>query len=61
MRASYLEIYREAIRDLLSRDPKSSNLAVKESVDAGVYVQVRAGQAAAHRPPLITRGALRRA
>ena len=38
MRASYLEIYNEEIRDLLSKDPKN-RLDLKESVDSGVYVK----------------------
>eukprot|EP01052_Picozoa_sp_SAG31_P016724 SAG31_NODE_1119_length_9813_cov_49.321289_1_plen_522_part_00 len=33
---SYLEVYREVIRDLL--DPSKSNLAVRESTSKGVYV-----------------------
>ena len=32
VRASYLEIYNEEIRDLLSKDPKNS-LELKENVD----------------------------
>ncbi|ETV82641.1 hypothetical protein, variant 2 [Aphanomyces astaci] len=38
VRASYLEIYNEEIRDLLSKDPKAS-LDLKENVDSGVYVK----------------------
>jgi len=38
IRASYLEIYNEEIRDLLSKDPKN-RLELKESVDSGVYVK----------------------
>lgn len=38
VRASYLEIYNEEIRDLLSKDPKQS-LDLKENVDSGVYVK----------------------
>ena len=38
IRASYLEIYNEEIRDLLSKDPKN-RLDLKESVDSGVYVK----------------------
>lgn len=38
IRASYLEIYNEEIRDLLSKDPKT-NLELKENVDSGVYVK----------------------
>jgi Kinesin motor domain len=38
VRASYLEIYNEEIRDLLSKDPKN-NLDLKENVDTGVYVK----------------------
>ena len=33
---SYLEVYREVIRDLL--DPAKSNLRVRESPQKGVYV-----------------------
>ena len=38
MRASYLEIYNEEIRDLLGKDPKN-RLDLKENVDSGVYVK----------------------
>ena len=38
IRASYLEIYNEEIRDLLSKDPKNS-LELKENIDSGVYVK----------------------
>ena len=38
VRASYLEIYNEEIRDLLSRDPKN-RLELRENVDNGVYVK----------------------
>jgi kinesin family member 3B len=38
VRASYLEIYNEEIRDLLSKDPKNS-LELKENMDTGVYVK----------------------
>ncbi|KAJ1401105.1 P-loop containing nucleoside triphosphate hydrolase protein [Ochromonadaceae sp. CCMP2298] len=38
VRASYLEIYNEEIRDLLSKDPKTS-LELKENIDSGVYVK----------------------
>eukprot|EP00903_Cladosiphon_okamuranus_P009741 g9262.t1 len=38
VRASYLEIYNEEIRDLLSKDPKDK-LELKENVDSGVYVK----------------------
>lgn len=38
VRASYLEIYNEEIRDLLSKDPKNS-LELKENIDTGVYVK----------------------
>ena len=38
VRASYLEIYNEEIRDLLSKDPKNS-LDCKENIDTGVYVK----------------------
>ena len=39
VRASYLEIYMEEIRDLLSRD-QSKRLELKENPDRGVYVNV---------------------
>ena len=38
VRASYLEIYNEDIRDLLSKDPHNKK-DLRESVDSGVYVQ----------------------
>jgi kinesin family protein 3/17 len=38
VRASYLEIYNEDIRDLLSKDP-TNKLELKENVDSGVYVK----------------------
>ena len=38
VRASYLEIYNEEVRDLLSKDPKN-RLDVKEDVERGVYVK----------------------
>eukprot|EP00937_MAST-01D_sp_MAST-1D-sp2_P003772 g3772.t1 len=38
VRASYLEIYNEQIRDLLGRSP-TTRLELKESVDSGVYVK----------------------
>ena len=38
VRASYLEIYNENIRDLLSRNPHQ-RLDLKENVDSGVYVK----------------------
>ena len=38
VRASYLEIYNEQIRDLLAKDPKN-RLDLKENVDSGVYVK----------------------
>lgn len=38
VRASYLEIYNEEIRDLLSKDPKNS-LDLKENIETGVYVK----------------------
>ena len=38
VRASYLEIYNEEIRDLLSKDPKN-HLDLKENIDSGVYVK----------------------
>jgi len=36
-RCSYLEIYREAITDLL--DPGSTNLQVREDINRGIYVE----------------------
>lgn len=38
VRASFLEIYNEEIRDLLSKDPKAK-LELKEQKDSGVYVK----------------------
>jgi len=38
VRASYLEIYNEEIRDLLSKNPKQK-LELKDSPDSGVYVK----------------------
>lgn len=38
MRASYLEIYNESIRDLLSKNPQNK-LELHEKVDSGVYVK----------------------
>lgn len=38
VRASYLEIYNEEIRDLLSKDPRA-RLDLKENADSGVYVK----------------------
>ncbi|OQS02822.1 kinesin [Thraustotheca clavata] len=38
VRASYLEIYNEEIRDLLSKDPKAG-LDLKENADSGVFVK----------------------
>ena len=38
VRASFLEIYNEEVRDLLSKDPKNK-LELKEDVDRGVYVK----------------------
>ena len=38
VRASYLEIYNEEVRDLLSKDP-SAQLELKENPDSGVYVK----------------------
>lgn len=38
VRASYLEIYNEEVRDLLSKDPKN-RLDIKEDVERGVYVK----------------------
>ncbi len=38
VRASYLEIYNEEIRDLLAKDPKNS-LELKENIETGVYVK----------------------
>jgi len=39
VRASYLEIYQEEIRDLLSKD-QTKRLELKERPDIGVYVKV---------------------
>lgn len=38
VRASFLEIYQEEVRDLLSKDPKNK-LELKEDADKGVYVK----------------------
>lgn len=38
VRASYLEIYNEEIRDLLGKDPKAK-LELKSNPDKGVYVK----------------------
>lgn len=38
VRASYLEIYNEEIRDLLARNPKNK-LSLHEKPDTGVYVK----------------------
>jgi kinesin family member 3B len=38
VRASYLEIYNEEIRDLLAKDPKNS-LDLRENADTGVQVK----------------------
>lgn len=38
VRASYLEIYNEEVRDLLSKNPKNK-LELKEKPDSGVYVK----------------------
>ncbi|TMW68053.1 hypothetical protein Poli38472_007725 [Pythium oligandrum] len=38
VRASYLEIYNEEIRDLLGKDPRA-RLDLKENADSGVYVK----------------------
>lgn len=38
VRASYLEIYNEEIRDLLSKNPQA-RLELKEHADRGVYVK----------------------
>lgn len=38
IRASYLEIYQEEIRDLLSKNPKNK-LDLHEKTDSGVYVK----------------------
>ncbi|KAH9096953.1 hypothetical protein Ae201684P_011687 [Aphanomyces euteiches] len=39
VRATYLEIYNEDIRDLLSEDSNKQKLELKESADGGVYVK----------------------
>lgn len=38
IRASYLEIYNEEIRDLLSKNPRN-RLDLHEKADSGVYVR----------------------
>jgi len=38
VRASYLEIYKEKIRDLVAKDPKKC-LEIKEHSDTGVFVK----------------------
>ena len=38
MRASYLEIYNEEVRDLLSKNP-TNRLELHEKPDTGVYVK----------------------
>jgi kinesin family protein 3/17 len=38
VRASYLEIYNEEVRDLLSKDP-TNDLEIKENIETGVYVK----------------------
>ena len=38
VRASYMELYKEDIRDLLSKNPKNK-LEIKEKPDTGVYVK----------------------
>lgn len=38
VRATYLEIYQEEVRDLLSKNP-NQRLEVKETADKGVYVK----------------------
>eukprot|EP00983_Pelagomonas_calceolata_P127383 1161397-Pelagomonas_calceolata.AAC.8 len=38
VRASYLEIYNEDIRDLLSKNP-NTKLEMKENADKGVYIK----------------------
>ena len=38
VRVSYLEIYNEEVRDLLSKNPKN-RLELHEKVDSGVYVK----------------------
>ena len=40
VRASYLEIYNEEVRDLLKKHP-AKKLEIKEKPDRGVYVRVR--------------------
>uniref|UniRef100_A0A1I7WZ06 Kinesin motor domain-containing protein n=1 Tax=Heterorhabditis bacteriophora TaxID=37862 RepID=A0A1I7WZ06_HETBA len=39
VRVSYLEIYNEDIRDLLTKDGSGNNLEIKERADVGVYVK----------------------
>lgn len=38
MRASYLEIYNEEVRDLLAKETQKK-LQLKETIDKGVYVK----------------------
>ena len=42
VRASYLEIYNEEVRDLLSKNPKN-RLELHEKTDSGVYVKDLSG------------------
>ncbi|QDZ25159.1 kinesin [Chloropicon primus] len=39
VRASFLEIYNEEVRDLLSKNSANTKLELKENVDTGVYVK----------------------
>ena len=39
LRASYVEIYKEEVKDLL--DPTTPNLRIRESYERGVYVESR--------------------
>ena len=39
LRASYVEIYKEEVKDLL--DPSTPNLRIRESYERGVYVESR--------------------
>lgn len=43
VRISYMEIYNEEVRDLLSKQqrPNGSSLEIKERADVGVYVKVQ--------------------
>ena len=44
VRASYLEIYQEEIRDLISKDHETKRLELRERPDSGVYVKDLKGE-----------------